>query len=79
MGNEAGIRMQSQRKAAAAVLNGSRERRGVIVRQRIHDGIARERSIDGARQLRLDLYPSVREGERLWEYAVRVTDVGYPI
>jgi hypothetical protein len=71
--------MQSQMYAAAAVLNGRRERRGAIVRKRNRGGIARERSIDGARQLRLDLYPSVREGERLWEYAVRVTDVGYPI
>ena len=51
----------------------------VIVRQRIRGSIARERRIDG-RQLRLDLAgPSVHEGERLWEYAVLVTDVAYPL
>ena len=39
----------------------------------------RERRIDG-RQLRLDLAgPSVHEGDRLWEYAVLVTDVAYPL
>ena len=33
-----------------------------------------------SRQLKLDLAgPSVHEGERLWEYAVMVTDVNYPI
>jgi len=57
-----------------------RERRVLIVRQRIRGAIARERRVDGARQLRLDPYPSVREaGERLWEYGVLVTDVGDPI
>lgn len=56
----------------------SKKRRVVIVRQRIRGGIARERRIDG--QMRLDLAgPSVHEGERLWEYAVLVTDVAYPI
>lgn len=56
----------------------SKKRRVVIVRQRIRGGIARERRMDG--QLRLDLAgPSVHEGERLWEYAVLVTDVAYPI
>jgi hypothetical protein len=56
----------------------SKKRRVVIVRQRVRGGIARERRIDG--QLRLDLAgPSVHEGERLWEYAVLVTDVAYPI
>jgi hypothetical protein len=57
----------------------SKKRRVVIVRQRIRGGIARERRVDG-KQLRLDLAgPSVHEGDRLWEYAVMVTDVAYPI
>ena len=46
---------------------------------RIKGGIARERRVDG-KQLKLDLAgPSVHEGERLWEYAVMVTDAAYPI
>lgn len=57
----------------------SSKRRVVIVRQRIKGGIARERRMNG-KQLRLDLAgPSVHEGERLWEYAVVVTDVKAPI
>jgi len=57
----------------------SRRRRVVIVRQRIRGGIARERRVDG-KQLKLDLAgPSVHEGERLWEYAVFVTDLDYPL
>jgi Transposase DDE domain len=57
----------------------SKKRRVVIVRQRIRGGIARERRVDG-KQLRLDLAgPSVHEGDRLWEYAVLVTDVAYPL
>lgn len=57
----------------------SKKRRVVIVRQRIRGGIARERRIDG-KQLRLDLAgPSVHEGDRLWEYAVLVTDANYPL
>lgn len=57
----------------------SRKRRVVIVRQRIRGGLARERRVDG-RQLRLDLATaSVYEGDRLWEYAVLVTDVAYPL
>ena len=57
----------------------SRQRRVVIVRQRLRGGIARERRVDG-KQLQLDLAgPSVLEGERLWEYAVMVTDVKYPL
>ena len=57
----------------------SRQRRVVIVRQRLRGGIARERRIDG-KQLQLDLAgPGVLEGERLWEYAVMVTDVKYPL
>jgi hypothetical protein len=53
----------------------SAKRRVVIVRQRIRGGIARERRVDG-KQLRLDLAgPSVHEGDKLWEYAVLVTDV----
>ncbi len=54
-------------------------RRVVIVRQRIKGGIARESRVDG-RQLKFDLAgPSVHEGERLWEYAVMVTDMAYPL
>jgi hypothetical protein len=57
----------------------SKKRRVVIVRQRIRGGIARQRRIDG-KQLRLDLAgSSVHEGDRLWEYAVLVTDVEYPL
>ena len=57
----------------------SKKRRVVVVRQRIRGGVARQRWVDG-RQLKLDLVgPSVHEGERLWEYAVMVTDVAYPI
>jgi len=57
----------------------TRERRVVIVRQRSRGGIARERRVDG-KQLRLDLAgPSVHDGDRLWEYAVMVTDVADPI
>ena len=57
----------------------SKKRRVVVVRQRIRGGIARERRVDG-KQLRLDLAgPSVHEGERLWEYAVMVTDVASPL
>jgi hypothetical protein len=58
----------------------SRTRRVVIVRQRIRGGIARQRRIDAGRQLQLDLGPAVFEaGDKLWEYAVLVTDVPYPI
>jgi hypothetical protein len=57
----------------------SKRRRVVVVRQRIRGGIARERRVDG-KQLKLDLAgPSVHEGERLWEYAVLVTDAQVPI
>ena len=57
----------------------SKKRRVVIVRQRLRGGIARERRVDG-KQLQLDLAgPCVLEGERLWEYAVMVTDVKYPL
>jgi hypothetical protein len=60
----------------------STKRRVVIVCQRIRGGIARERRIDG-KQLGLDQAgPSVHEGDRLWglwEYAVLVTDVAYPL
>jgi hypothetical protein len=57
----------------------SKTRRVVIVRQRIRGGIARQRRID-SRQLQLDLQPALfQAGERLWEYAVLVTDVAYPI
>ncbi len=57
----------------------SKKRRVIIVRQRIRGGIARERRVDG-KQLRLDLAgPSVHQSHRLWEYAVPVTDVAYPL
>ena len=57
----------------------SKKRRVVIVRQRIRGGIARERRIDG-RQLRLDFADSqIVQGDKLWEYAVLVTDAPYPI
>ena len=57
----------------------SKKRRVVIVRQRIKGGLARERHVHG-KQLKLDLAgPSVHEGDRLWEYAVMVTDAKYPI
>ena len=56
----------------------SSKRRVVVVRQRLKGGIARERRVN-AKQLRLDLEPSVLEGDRLWEYAVLVTDAAYPI
>jgi len=57
----------------------SKTRRVVIVRQRIRGGIARQRRID-SRQLQLDLQPAVfQAGDKLWEYAVLVTDVAYPI
>ena len=47
--------------------------------QRIRGGIARERHVDG-KQVRLDLAgPSVHEGDKLWEYAVMVNDVAYPL
>jgi hypothetical protein len=58
----------------------SRTRRVVIVRQRLRGGIARTRRIEPGRQMQLDLQPAVfAAGERLWEYAVLVTDVDYPI
>jgi hypothetical protein len=57
----------------------SKTRRVVIVRQRIRGGIARQRRID-SRQLQLDLQPAVfQAGDKLWEYAVLVTDVEVPI
>lgn len=57
----------------------SAKRRVVIVRKRIRDGLARERR-DEPGQLRLALADmSVLEGSRLWEYAVLVTDVAYPL
>jgi hypothetical protein len=57
----------------------SRQRPVVIVRQRLRSDIARARRVDG-KQLPLDLAgPNVLDGERLWEYAVMVTDVKYPL
>jgi hypothetical protein len=66
-------------EAQLQLLGWSAKRRVVIVRQRIRGGIARERRVDSGQQLKLDLQPSVHEGDRLWEYAVLVTDVKYPI
>jgi hypothetical protein len=58
----------------------SRTRRVVIVRQRVRGGIARERRIEQGKQLQLDFEPAVfQAGDKLWEYAVLVTDVPYPI
>lgn len=57
----------------------SKKRRVVVVRRRIKNDIAREMRIDGG-QLQLDLAcPDVIEGGRIWEYAVMVTDVKYPL
>lgn len=58
----------------------NKARRVVIVRQRIRGGIARQRRIDSA-QMQLDLpQPAVFQADdKLWEYAVLVTDVSYPI
>ena len=57
----------------------SQKRRVVIVRQRLRGGIARERRVDG-KQLQLDLAgANVLDGERMWAYAVLVTDVNYPL
>lgn len=54
-------------------------RRVVVVRRRIKEGLAREREA-GRKQLRLAFAaPEVLAGERLWEYAVLVTDVNYPL
>jgi ribosomal protein L15E len=56
----------------------SAKRRVVVVRQRIRGGIARERRVDG-NQIKLELaLPSVHEGDKLWEYAMLVTDVATP-
>ncbi|MCX2865294.1 transposase [Paucibacter sp. PLA-PC-4] len=66
-------------EASLQLLGWSAKRRVMIVRQRIRGGTARERRVDD-KQLRLDLAgPSVHEGDRLWEYAVLVTDVNYPL
>jgi hypothetical protein len=64
-----------------------RDRHEELVEYGIKGGIARERRVDGrshgrsdGRQLKLELLgASVHEGDRLWEYAVMVTDVAYPI
>ncbi len=51
----------------------------VIVRKRIRDGVTCERR-DERGQLSLELADmGVREGGRLWEYTVPVTDVVYPL
>ena len=63
----------------AVLLGWSKKRRVVIVRQRIKGRVARERRVNG-QQLKLDLVGQrVHEGERLWEYAVMVTDGKYPV
>jgi hypothetical protein len=57
----------------------SRKRRVVIVRQRIRQGLVRERVNDRG-QLRLAFADAAVLGpDRLWEYTVLVTDVAYPI
>jgi len=57
----------------------SANRRVVIVRKRIKDGVARERR-DERGQLRLALADmAILDGARLWEYTVLVTDVQYPL
>lgn len=57
----------------------ARRRRVVIVRLRLRGGIARERRVDG-KQFQLDLAGhEVLECERLWDFAVMVTDVKSPM
>ena len=57
----------------------SRKRRVIIVRQRIRQGLVRERVNDRG-QLRLAFADAAVLGaDRLWEYTVLVTDVAYPI
>ena len=57
----------------------SKERRVVVVRQRVRGGIARERRADTG-QGKLDLLPSVHDaGTLLWEYHVLATDAPYPL
>jgi Transposase DDE domain len=57
----------------------SAKRRVVIVRRRIRDGLAREHRDTGG-QLRLALADmAVLDAGRMWEYAVLVTDVNYPL
>lgn len=61
------------------LLGWSQTRRVVIVRQRIRGGIARERRMDHG-QLRLDFADNhIRQGEKLWEYTVLVTNADYPL
>jgi Transposase DDE domain group 1 len=67
------------REAQLKLQGWSAKRRVVIMRQRIRGSVARERRVN-TKQLRLDLAgPSVHDGDRLWEYAVYVTDVAYPL
>ena len=70
----------SQMVEAQLQLQGwSRKRRVIVVRQRVRGALARERCAED-RQLELELSgPSVHEGDKLWEYAVLVTDVAYPL
>jgi hypothetical protein len=57
----------------------STKRRVVIVRKRLKEGMAREQRNERG-QLRLDLADmSALDGQRMWEYAVLVTDVAYPL
>lgn len=57
----------------------SRKRRVVIVRQRIRQGLVRERVNDRG-QLRLAFADAAVLGpDKLWEYTVLVTDVEYPL
>jgi len=56
-----------------------KKRRVVVARQRVKGGISRERRVNVHRR-KLNLAgASAHEGERLWEYAVTVTDVNDPI
>jgi Transposase DDE domain len=67
-------------KGQVRLRGSSQPRRVVIVRQRMRDGIARERRLDNGRQLQLYLGPAVfRAGDKPWEYEVLVTDLDCPI
>lgn len=56
------------------------ERRVVILRRRLREGVALEKQRKGARQLRLALADdAVLDAARLWEYTVLVTDVDYAL
>jgi hypothetical protein len=57
----------------------SRERRVIVVRRRVREGLAREQG-GGRDQLRLAFADdAVLEAARMWEFTVLVTDVDYPV